>query len=210
MRYVYLHGFASGPRSRKAVAFQSALAKKGVTLEVPDLAQGDFEHLTISGQLAVVERQLAGEPACLIGSSMGGYLASLYAASHREVDRLVLLAPAFGFSTRWQELLGPEQLRAWGQTGTIEVFHYGQNALCPLDYGLHEDALRFPALPDFPQAAHIYHGIHDAVVPVSLSRECVRQHQLCQLTEFDSDHELLNVLDQITECAVPFLNRDLA
>ena len=210
MRYVYLHGFASGPRSRKAVAFQSALAKKGVTLEVPDLAQGDFEHLTISGQLAVVERQLDGEPARLIGSSMGGYLASLYASSHREVDRLILLAPAFGFSTRWQELLGVEQLSVWRQTGTIEVFHYGDNALRALDYGLYEDARRFPALPDFPQSARIFHGIHDSVVPVSLSRECARLHQNCQLSELDSDHELLNVLEHITATAVPFLTPELA
>ena len=31
---------------------------------------------------------------------MGGYLAALYASRHPEIDRMVLLAPAFGFGTR--------------------------------------------------------------------------------------------------------------
>lgn len=89
------------------------LEHRQISLEIPDLAEGDFEHITISSQLSVVERSLQGEPARLIGSSMGGYLASLYAAAHPKVERLVLLAPAFGFAARWQELMGPEKLRVW-------------------------------------------------------------------------------------------------
>ncbi len=67
MRFVYLHGFASSPGSRKAQAFQSALP----SLEIPALDGGDFEHLTISGQLAVMESVLGGEPARLIGFEHG-------------------------------------------------------------------------------------------------------------------------------------------
>src|SRR5690348_17748458 len=64
------------------------------TLSLHDALPIYFEHLTISGQLGVLERTLQNEPVRLIGSSMGGYLAALYAARHPEVDRLVLLAPA--------------------------------------------------------------------------------------------------------------------
>jgi pimeloyl-ACP methyl ester carboxylesterase len=205
MRFLYLHGFASGPSSRKAQSFRAALASRDVQLEIPDLAEGDFQHLTLTKQLSVVERTLGGDPVRLIGSSMGGYLASLYAAFHPEVERLVLLAPAFGFSTRWQELMGPEKLAAWRETGLTEVFHYGDNALRLLDYELYRDAQQYADMPDFHQPAQIFHGLHDDVVPISLSRQMASLQPQVMLTELDSDHELLNVLDRITSEAAPFL-----
>jgi uncharacterized protein len=199
MRFLYLHGFASSPRSSKAVAFQSALARAGISLEVPALDEGDFHHLTISRQLALIERTLHGEPVCLIGSSMGGYLAALYASSHPEVSGLVLLAPAFGMAERWDARIDePKPV-------DIEVFHYGDRAMRRVHYGLIEDALRYPPLPDFRQPALIYHGIRDEVVPVENSRGFVATHANASLTELDSDHELLNVQREIAASALPFI-----
>jgi pimeloyl-ACP methyl ester carboxylesterase len=205
MRYIYLHGFASGPHSRKAQAFRAALGAAGARLEIPDLAQGDFAHLTISGQLDVIERTLQGDPARLIGSSMGGYLAALYAAAHPEADRVVLLAPAFRFAQRWNELAGPADMRNWRDTGWLEVFHYGDRASRRLHYGLFEDALLHDPAPGFTQPARIFHGTGDETVPVAYSREFAAAHPNAVLTELDSDHELLSVLDRITAAAVPFL-----
>src|ERR1700742_1119181 len=110
MRYVYLHGFASGPASGKATYFQQRFAEECVLdLQIPDLSEGDFEHLTITGQLKVIERECAGDRGVLLGSSMGGYLAALYAAREQEaVQRLVLMAPPFWFAQRWPEKLGAE------------------------------------------------------------------------------------------------------
>jgi uncharacterized protein len=199
MRFVYLHGFASGPRSSKAVALQSALARAGIPLEVPALDEGDFAHLTISGQLALIERTLHGEQVCLIGSSMGGYLAGLYAAGHPEVSGLVLLAPAFAFAARWDARINePKPV-------DIEVFHYGDRAMRRVHYGLIQDALRYPALPDFSQPALIYHGIRDEVVPVENSRAFAATHANASLTELDSDHELLDVQQEIVASALPFI-----
>jgi pimeloyl-ACP methyl ester carboxylesterase len=199
MRFFYIHGFASGPRSRKAHAFQTALADCGIELEIPALDEGDFEHLTISGQLAVIAWALNGEPARLIGSSMGGYLAALYAAAHPEVSRLILLAPAFGFASRWRE-------RIAGETPEyLEVFHYSAGAVRRVHYRLIEDALGYPAMPDFVQPARLFHGIHDVVVPVGYSRDFCAGHPNARLTELDSDHELLNVLEAIVGDAMPFL-----
>jgi uncharacterized protein len=205
MRFIYLHGFASGPQSRKALAFRDALVAYGIQLEIPDLAMGDFEHLSISGQLRVIENLLEGAPCRLVGSSMGGYLAALYAASHAEVDRLVLLAPAFGFVARWQEMQGPAGIAAWRNTGWLDVLHYGDRAIRRVHYGLLEDAANFPGFPDFREPALIFHGVKDAVVPVDLSREFARSHPNASLREVDSDHELLDVLDAITGEAVPYL-----
>ncbi len=206
MRIVYLHGFASGPQSRKAQAFREAFHALGMEIHIPDLARDDFDHLTISAQLAVVRDLLADEPTHLIGSSMGGYLAALTAAAHpAQVRRLVLLAPAFAFPTRWPELLGAEKLHNWRETGWLEVFHYGDRANRRVHYGLYDDALIHAPQPPFTQPAAIFHGLHDQVVPISLSRDFVRAHPNAQLTELDSDHELLNVLPAIVSAGVSFL-----
>ncbi len=209
MRHIYLHGFASSPRSRKAVAFRTALGTRNIPVEIPDLAGSDFAHLTITGQLAIIEKTLQGEPCRLIGSSMGGYLAALYASTHREVDRLVLLAPAFGFQTRWREMQGPETMAQWRDTGWMEVFHYGDMVMRRLHYGLYEDAGKFPDSPDFHQPALIFHGVNDTVVPVDLSRTFAASHPNARLLELESDHELLDVLSVITDQSTLFLAEPL-
>jgi pimeloyl-ACP methyl ester carboxylesterase len=209
MRCVYLHGFASGPQSRKAQAFREALEGSGINLEIPVLDESDFEHLTLSGQLQVIERALNGAPCRLIGSSMGGYLAALYAAAHPEVDRLVLLAPAFGFQARWREIHGDEAIEHWRQTGWLPVYHYGTKEVRRVEFRLYEDAGRFPSYPDFHQPAWIFHGVNDTVVPIGFSRTFAAEHPNARLTELPSDHELLDALGGIVRDSLPFLTERL-
>jgi alpha-beta hydrolase superfamily lysophospholipase len=214
-RIIYLHGFASGPSSSKARYFRDRLQAAGASVDVPDLAAGDFEHLTISGQLAVIERavqqapQPGGhpEPVALMGSSMGGYLAALYAARHPEIVRLVLLAPAFGFSRRWPERLGAEPLAQWRNTGAMEVFHYGENRTRTLSYALLEDAARYEDYPDFHQPALLFHGAGDDVVPARYSQEFAATHPNATLEVLDSGHDLLNVLEYLAPKVERFLLR---
>jgi pimeloyl-ACP methyl ester carboxylesterase len=206
-RIVYLHGFASGPSSRKARFFEGRFAELGMRLEIPDLAQGDFARLTIGGQLGVIERVCGGEPVSLIGSSMGGYLAALYAARHREVEQLVLLAPAFSFLTRWPETLGEPAMEEWKRTGVLKVFHYSEGRTMELGYQLIEDASRYEPYPAVRQPALIFHGNKDTVVPASHSIQFAGEHPQVQLRLFDSDHELLNALDDIWMETEEFLFR---
>ncbi|MEM1426436.1 MAG: YqiA/YcfP family alpha/beta fold hydrolase, partial [Cyanobacteria bacterium P01_H01_bin.130] len=51
MRYFYLHGFASSPKSRKAQHLSDRLTEHGLTLEIPDFNQPDFSTLTLTRQL---------------------------------------------------------------------------------------------------------------------------------------------------------------
>ncbi|MGD0498707.1 MAG: YqiA/YcfP family alpha/beta fold hydrolase [Bryobacteraceae bacterium] len=53
-RIVYLHGFASGPSSRKARYFRERLEAAGASVGVPDLAEGGFDRLTTTGQPALL------------------------------------------------------------------------------------------------------------------------------------------------------------
>lgn len=198
-RYLYLHGFASGPESSKARMFKERFASCGIDLIVPDLAEGDFEHLTLTRQLQVVERELNGAPAVLIGSSMGGYLAALYAARHPEVERLVLLAPAFGFAKRLPAFMPLSQFEVWKRTGWHEFYHYGAGAPARLHFGLIEDGERYEEYPDARQPVLILHGDEDHDVPVSLSEEFAAKHPNARLIVLPDGHQLLDHLDRLWE-----------
>jgi pimeloyl-ACP methyl ester carboxylesterase len=86
-------------------------------------------------------------------------------------------------------------VEAWRHSGTIEVFHYGENRNCRIGYQLLADAGRYEDFPDFLQPALIFHGTHDDSVPISLSREFSTNHPNAVLEVLDSNHQLLNVLD---------------
>lgn len=195
-RFVYLHGFASGPTSKKAAWFRGRFAQTGRALEVPDLAAGDFENLTITGQLRVLRQVMGGQPAFLIGSSLGGYLAALYAARHADVEQLVLLAPAFQFPRRWPERLGDEAMAQWRDTGVLSVFHYGEQREQALRYAMIEDAAQYEDTPAVTQPALVFHGTRDDVVPPDVSLEFARVNPQVDLRLVDSDHELMDVRDE--------------
>ena len=198
MRVIYLHGFASGPASKKATFFRERMP----SLEVPDLAAGDFEHLTISGQLEVIEDLARSAPVVLMGSSLGGYLAALYAARHPEATKLVLMAPAFGFVRRWAA--APEA-EGWRKTGYLEVYHYGEKRTGRLSYQFIEDALRYEDFPDCKQPALIFHGVNDDAVPARVSSEFAATHTNARLHLLDFDHELLDMLEIIWQATERFL-----
>lgn len=197
-RILYLHGFASGPGSKKGRYFAERLPG----LEIPDLASGGFEHLTITGQLAVLDRAARDDHVALIGSSLGGYLAALHAARSPRVERLVLLAPAFGFARRWAETADD-----WKRAGYREFYHYGQQRLARVGYQLLEDALQYQDFPDFPQPALVFHGRLDDTVPVEYSIRYAQNRPNVELSVLDSDHELMDVLDEIWKQSGGFLTR---
>jgi pimeloyl-ACP methyl ester carboxylesterase len=204
-RVLYLHGFASGPASSKARYFAAQFRALGVELEIPALDQNDFEHLTISSQLDLIERLAQGSAISLIGSSMGGYLAALYAARHPEVRRIALLAPAFGFARRWPLTLGQERFEEWRRTGVLDFYHYAEQRTLPLRYALIEDALRYEDEPDVRRPALIFHGAHDTVVPPEVSLQFRARHQNAHCEILDSDHELHNMLEWMAPRVTSFL-----
>ncbi len=197
-RFIYLHGFASSPASRKARFFEERFRELGIGLEIPDLAEGNFRNLTLTAQLNVIARVSRDEPVSLIGSSMGGYLAALYAARHPgNVEKLVLLAPAFSFASRWPETLGERAMEQWKRTNTLKVFHYSEGREVELGYQLVEDARQYEAYPDIAQPVLVFQGRRDTVVPPEYSVRFAERHPNARLRLLDSDHELGNVLDEM-------------
>jgi pimeloyl-ACP methyl ester carboxylesterase len=210
LRILYLHGFASSPESRKARFFSERLQRHGLAVHTPDLAQGNFSKLTITGQLNVVAESLNGHSGILIGSSLGGYLAALYASRHANIKGLILLAPAFHFYKLWTERLTAEQLSAWKESGTIPVFHYATGDEVPLGYQFLDDAARYEPVPSFAQPALIFHGTQDDVVPLASSSEFARTHANVRLIPLPSGHELTDVLEEIWRESEGFLLTQLS
>lgn len=197
MTVIYLHGFASGPLSSKAQFFRRRFKEHGVTMQIPDLNEGDFEGLTIGRQLRAIDRIAGGEDVRLMGSSMGGYLAALYAARHPAVTKLVLMAPAFGFGRRWPLRLGEEAAAEWKRTGWLPIYHYGDKTERRVGYELLEDAGRYEDYPPISQPALVFHGRQDDVVPIEYSEEFAARHPQVQLRVMESGHELINVLEEM-------------
>jgi pimeloyl-ACP methyl ester carboxylesterase len=136
---------------------------------------------------------------------MGGFVAALYAARHPEVERLVLLAPAFGFARRWPERLGEAKMRQWRDTGITEFYHYALRRNCRLSYDLMTDASQYEDQPAFRQPALIFHGANDDVVPARSVEAFAEGRANVRLEVLDSGHDLLNVLDYMLPKMTAFL-----
>ncbi|MGL5074528.1 MAG: YqiA/YcfP family alpha/beta fold hydrolase [Waterburya sp.] len=190
--YIYLHGFASSPQSDKAQYFSDRFRENQLKLQVLDLNQGDFSNLTLSRQINQTVNAFPNSqtPITLIGSSFGGLTSAWVAQKYQQVKSLILLAPAFGFPQSWYSKLEPSQIKQW-QSGFLPVYHYGEGKQIPLKYQVMEDAENYPlsglkrSLPTL-----IFHGIHDDVVPIQVSRDYARQHSQVKLIELNSDHGL--------------------
>jgi pimeloyl-ACP methyl ester carboxylesterase len=209
---IYLHGFASGPKSSKAVYFARELAALGVQTNIPDLNAPDFEHLTLTGQLDVTRRAINEIPTdrriVLIGSSMGGLVATLMAPQTKNLAGLILLAPGFGLNKRWTSLLGEEALNHWKKNGSAEVFNYAAGKKLPLHYDFFDDINKYEtdeltvSVPTL-----IFHGKSDDTVPISESEVFAKRNQdYVQLHSMDDDHQLLSSLEHMWLSSKDFLS----
>ena len=201
MRAFYLHGFASGPSSGKALWLRERFREAGIDLKIPSLVTGEFKDMTISSQLEIVT-ELAGtdEPVTLVGSSMGGYVAALFANRHPErVNRLALLAPAFGFPTRWMNRWPSEDIAAWRRDGEFPVWHHHLDREERVGYQLVTDGNQYPDFPSVTVPTLIFHGARDETVPLKYSEDYTTANPLARLRVLDSDHSLADVLEPIWE-----------
>jgi uncharacterized protein len=200
MNYLYLHGFASGPQSIKAVDLCDRFAQHGIALHIPDLNQDDFFNLTLTRQIQQCESILAikPEPWTILGSSLGGLTAAWLGQRNPNVKRLVLLAPAFEFLPHWQQQLGPERLEQWQNSGSIDVYHHIEERSVPLSYAFWIDASQYnEAKLDRPLPTLILHGVADEVIPVEASQQYAAERSWCKLLELQSDHSLTDMLPEI-------------
>jgi uncharacterized protein len=199
-QYIYLHGFASSPKSKKAIYLKNRFAEIGIKLEIPDLNQGDFTYLTLTRQIAQTAALFNKfkTPITLIGSSFGGLTAVWLAEKYLQVEKLILLAPAFGFPSSWFNKFPEAELKQWQRSGYKNIYHYGENKLLPLHYEFLIDGDLYDlntikrSLPTI-----ILHGKNDNVVPIEVSYHYVNKHPQGKLIALESDHGLNDVQNRI-------------
>lgn len=205
MKTLYLHGFASGPKSTKGVAFEKHFTPHGRPIERLNLRVPSFEHLRLSAMIATVQAAIGDDGAILIGSSLGGLTAARTAERDRRVKALVLMAPAFQIAARWRDMLGPTW-EAWRDTGWREVTDFTTGQQTRVDFGFYEDAaatdVGYPAI-DVPTL--ILHGRGDETVPIERSRAVAAGKSHIRLVELDDGHELVASLPTLLAETEAFL-----
>lgn len=196
--FFYLHGFASSPYSTKAQFIYSRFASTNTFLEIPDLNQDNFSNLTLTRQIHQVSSLLPLTDTTIIGSSLGGLTAAWVGEKYLQVKQLVLLAPAFGFLSRWLERLGEEEVKQWQEKGSLLVYHYGEKRTMSINYDFVADTCQYEDQNlQRPVPTLILHGKQDEIVPIEYSRVYASQRPWVKLIELDSDHGLTDVLPQI-------------
>lgn len=176
---VVCHGMLSSKDSPKHTLFAAELAARGLLSLRFDFAgrgesDGTMADLTVSGEVqdlaaavALLSERGAG-PVSLVGSSLGGAVAVLYAGKFGSITSLVTLASVSRPAAIFRDLLSHEEIERWRATGS-HAFDEGS-----LGYGFYEDALTqdvLAAAARITSPALFVHGSEDDVVPPSSSRD---------------------------------------
>ena len=193
-RYAYLHGFGSNSDSKKGKHLERMFAGFGIELLLPDLNRPSFTRLSPNTVLTDLESILgrdASEPRLrLIGSSLGGWLAALFAQRHpQRVDRLVLIAPAFDFGEHLRARLGEDGIERWLEQGHL-MFPNAEGLDVPVHAAFLMETCALPQRPSVTAPTLLLHGRHDDLIPIVSSREYAREHANVELIELDADHAL--------------------
>lgn len=150
----------------------------------------DFQYHTITGMIDrlrqySLDRDL--DTFTLIAISQGANVALNYAHHYENVKRLLLLSPELYYDSYSTE----EELQAWAERVDGLPFHYGFQKHLPLNYGHHQDGLRYVTPPPPPAPTTLFHGVNDTAIPLARSRQYAAQYpDLVHLIEVESDHFL--------------------
>jgi dipeptidyl aminopeptidase/acylaminoacyl peptidase len=175
---ILCHGMESSKESDKLVLLSQELAQRGMLALRFDFAcagaAGKFEEITYSGEVEDLQaaflfmRDRHVEKIALLGSSMGGTVALLFAAQHTGVAAVVAIAAPVHPERFASRLLTPAQVQEWRETGYTS--YHGQR----VNVSLLDDLEKI----NVPEAAQkiscpifILHGDRDEVVPVAEAHE---------------------------------------
>lgn len=165
---LYLHGFTSGPQSRKVQALAARMAERGLAdrLIAPQLPASPRAAIALVDDL--IAEVSPGRTATLAGSSLGGFYATYLAEIHGL--KAVLINPAVVAALELERYLGPQ---TWLYTG--EPFEFTRQhieELRALEVPRLADPSRYWLLVeegdetlDYRQAVRRYAGAKQTVLP---------------------------------------------
>jgi hypothetical protein len=201
-KFLYLHGFASGPDSKKGVAISAHLATRGIAVQRLNLRVPSFEHLRLSAMIEVARAAIGGpeDRAVVLGSSLGGLTAARLAERDERVRALVLLAPAFQLVAQWRARAGEAEWRAAQERGWFEVDDLVNGGHAHVDFDFTIDAAHVDStpFPDVRVPTLIVHGTRDDVVAFERSSDFAKTRPNVHLVPVDDGHDLGASVDRIT------------
>ena len=162
--YVFCHNLMSPPGDSFACMYLTdVMASVGVPLSTPDLRAPDVDSFTVTSALAALDeavREASGpekKSVRLIGSSVGAYVAAVYASMPENadvIDRIMLLAPTFKPA---------ECLEGVEREMGVEY-----------SAAFREDLASHPEFPFAPCPSYVVHGYDDEASPLANSLTWVR------------------------------------
>ena len=184
-----VHGFQGDGMGNKAMALLEMAARNNLSFisvdfrghgqSTPTHAQGRLLglcHESLLNDMWAIRAFIASwhqGPRVLVGSSMGGYASTWFAAEHSEaVQGLVLVAPAFRFGSTMLGRIYGLTAEAWQQKGSAEYQGMSGPELLgwPLyeqSQGRTEESVVSRLKPEMP--IRIYHAVDDDVIPYTTS-----------------------------------------
>lgn len=176
---ILCHGMESNKESDKIVALSRALAEKGILALRFDFSyaresSGKFEDITYSGEVEDLRAaydfvlRLPVEKIGILGSSMGGTVALLFAAQEKRIAALAAIAAPLHPDRITETLLSKEEVERWRREGFL--FYHGRR----INISLLKDLENI----DVPKAVKqiscpvlIVHGDQDETVAVAEAQE---------------------------------------
>ncbi len=123
---LFITGFLSKRWGNKSKALAQWCAEKGWGFCCYDVrgfgdSGGTFTDYTLSDWIADARLVLSmlrdGPPITIVGNSLGGWIAWLMAQEFQEIERLILIAPAFNMMGVRAKSIDPERRHAWHSAG---------------------------------------------------------------------------------------------
>lgn len=184
-----VHGFQGDGMGNKAMALLDVAAQNNLSFISADFrGHGQSSPTHANGQLlGLCHESLLDDmrairtfisswhqgPRVLVGSSMGGYASTWFAAEHAEaVQGLVLVAPAFRFGSTMLGRIHGLTAESWRQQGSAEYQGMADPVrlgwcLYEQSQGRNEESVASRLKPEMPIC--IYHAVDDDVIPYTTS-----------------------------------------
>ena len=167
-------------------------------------SEGKFTDYTLSDWIADARTVISvlkksPEPLTIVGNSLGGWIAWLMAQEHEQIERLLLIAPAFNMMAVRANTIAPERRHDWHSGGWMPWDDDPLHREWPLSWKWVEESQAYWA-SSFdhlrPVRTTILHGTGDTVILPDGSREFVNlvlRHDPCypiELRLLEGDHRL--------------------
>jgi putative redox protein len=199
---ILCHGMESSKESDKLIYLAQLLAQNGIAALRFDFAyvgesSGKFEDITYSGEVEDLKAAHAlmlsrgAEKIAILGSSMGGTVALLFAAQEPKVAALVTVAAPIHPERFPDRVLAPVQTQDWRERGF--TFYNGQRINLALLHDLEKINVA-ESVKKITCPVLVLHGAADEVVPVEEAYElagCLSHVKRLSILK-GTDHRLSN------------------